>query len=177
MSPPPPHLQLTGSGPTQYVQQVKPPDAQEQQPKEKTPTTQPTAKGGKQQEQESEVQPQTQVEQLQGQPSPPAAKKGEKSKVAEPSAVPAESPSKLVKQAKPQLDEKEAKRLSSETHRLLLCHQEHAMTLSELVECFRIGEDPASPSAEELYQCLKKNNSKGGGGGKGQNNFQVRVEQ
>ena len=174
----PPPLQLTGSGPTQYVQLVKHPDSQEQQqPKEKAPTTQPTAKGGKQQEQESEVQPQMQVEQLQGQAPPPAAKKEEKPKVPEPSvAVPVQSPSKLVKLAKRQLDEKEAKRLSSETHRLLLCHQEHAMTLSELVECFRVGEDPASPSAEELYQCLKKNNSKGGGG-KGQNNFQVRVEQ
>ena len=169
-------LQLTGSGPTQYVQLVKHPDAQEQQPKEKAPTTQPTAKGGNQQEQESEVQPQTQVEELQGQAPPPAAKKEEKPKVPEPAAAAVESPSKLVKQAKRQLDEKEAKRLSSETHRLLLCHQEHAMTLSELVECFRVGEDPASPSAEELYQCLKKNNSKGGGG-KGQNNFQVRVEQ
>ena len=171
-----PPIQLTGSGPTQYVQLVKHPDAQEQPPKEKTPTTQPTAKGEKQQEQESKVQPQTQVEQLQGQaPPPPAAKKEEKPKVPEPSAaVSVQSPSKQVKQAKRQLDEKEAKRLSSETHRLLLCHQEHAMTLSELVECFRVGRDPASPLAEELYQCLKKNNSKGGGG-KGQNNFQVRV--
>jgi len=177
-------LQLSGSGPTQYVQLVQQPDAPEQ-PKENSPTMQPRGKDTREQEQDvvkPEVQNQTQVEQMQVPSncvSPPAVKKEEQqlSKPAEPSApVPVKSPSKAVKQAQPamKLDEKEAKRLSSETHRLLLCHQEHAMTLSELVECFRVGEDPASPSAEQLLLSLKNYNSKGGGN-KGQNNFQVGV--
>ncbi len=36
------------------------------------------------------------------------------------------------------------------------------MTLAELVECFRAWEDPAAPSAEELYCCVRSNNIKAG---------------
>ena len=173
-------LQLSGSGPTQYVQLEQQPNAQEQ-PKENSPTMQSRAKDREELKQDvvkPDVQHQTQVEQTHVPPKcvpVPAVKNEEQElpKAAERSAsVPVKSPSKSVKQAQPatQLDEKEAKRLCSETHRLLLCHKEHAMTLSELVECFRVGEDPASPSAEQLYLCLKNYNSKGGG-----KNFQVRV--
>lgn len=49
----------------------------------------------------------------------------------------------------------EAKRLVSETRRLLLCHQEHAMTLTELVESFAAQGDPAHPTAETLYPVLE----------------------
>ena len=70
-------------------------------------------------------------------------------------------------------DEKESRRLCSETQRLLLTHQEHAMTLAELVECFRAGEDPAAPSTEELYECLRAYNTKVSGPTKGQKLFQV----
>ena len=54
------------------------------------------------------------------------------------------------------LPEAEAKRLSSETRRLLLSHQEHAMTLTELTEHFIAEGDPATPTAELLYQVLIK---------------------
>ncbi len=46
------------------------------------------------------------------------------------------------------------------------------MTLAELVECFRASEDPAEPSAEELYQCVRTNNVKPG---TKLTNFQVRT--
>ena len=49
------------------------------------------------------------------------------------------------------------------------------MTLTELVECFTAGEDPAAPSTEELYECLRTNNTKMSGPTKGQKLFQVRV--
>ena len=68
------------------------------------------------------------------------------------------------------LDEKEIQRLCSETHRLLLCHQEHAMTVSELASCFKAADDPAQPSPEELYLCLKKQNT-----GKKKKTFQVEL--
>ncbi len=53
-------------------------------------------------------------------------------------------------------EEEEERRLCSETRRMLLCHQEHAMTLTELVECFTKEGDPASPTSELLYKVLKK---------------------
>lgn len=86
-------------------------------------------------------------------------------------------PVKLVSRpdvAASRLDEREMKRLSSETHRLLLMCQEHAMTLAELVGCFQEAEDPATPTAQELYQSLKRFGIKGGGS-KPQNNFQVGI--
>lgn len=55
--------------------------------------------------------------------------------------------------------EEEAKRLCSETRRILLCHQEHAMTLTELAEHFCSVGDPTSPTAESLYAVLKKQSS------------------
>lgn len=71
--------------------------------------------------------------------------------------------------------EEESKRLSSETRRLLLCHQEHAMTLSELMEHFSAEGDPANPSAESLYQALMTHGggSSSGDGPSGQNKFEV----
>ena len=70
-------------------------------------------------------------------------------------------------------EEKEFQRLSSETRRLLLCHQEHAMTLSELWQCFRDMEDPACPQLpQDLMASLQKQ-----GSSKAQKSslFQVRV--
>ena len=61
------------------------------------------------------------------------------------------------------LNEKESQRLASETQRLLLCHHEHAMTVSELVLSFTEAGDPARPSAEELHLCLHKHNVRRGG--------------
>ena len=67
--------------------------------------------------------------------------------------------------------EEEARRLCSETRRILLCHQEHAMTLTELVEQFSTAGDPTHPTPSTLYQALKKQStgsrgsSPGGGGG------------
>jgi hypothetical protein len=69
-----------------------------------------------------------------------------------------------------QLSEEEARRLSSETRRLLLCHQEHAMTLAELVESFVATGDPAGPNPESLYQALLKH---GGSIGDGNTRFEV----
>ena len=64
-------------------------------------------------------------------------------------------------------DEKEGKRLFSETRRMLQLHHEHAMTLAELVERFRENEEPSLPTAEQLYQQLTKFNAKEGGSGGG----------
>ena len=72
----------------------------------------------------------------------------------------------------PTLSVKDAERLSSETKRLLLCHREHALTLSELVECFKEAQDPAAPTVEQLYDSLTKFNVKGGAG-KTEQKFQV----
>lgn len=52
--------------------------------------------------------------------------------------------------------EEEARRLCSETRRILLCHPEHAMTLTELAEHFCSAGDPADPSSDSLYTVLKK---------------------
>lgn len=74
-------------------------------------------------------------------------------------------------------NEKEARRLFSETRRLLQLDPEHAMTLAELVDRFRENEDPCQPSSEQLYQVLTKFNVKDGtsGGGKPAKHFQVRI--
>ncbi len=56
------------------------------------------------------------------------------------------------------LSDSEYKRLCSETRRLLLCHQEHAMTLIELVDSFSASGDPANPTPESLYEVLMKLN-------------------
>ena len=61
-------------------------------------------------------------------------------------------------------DEKEGKRLFSETRRMLQLHHEHAMTLAELVERFKENEEPSLPTAEQLHQQLTKFNAKEGGG-------------
>ena len=61
------------------------------------------------------------------------------------------------------LEDKDSQRLSSETHRLLQCHHEHAMTVSELVQSFKEAEDPLSPEPEVLHLCLHKHNVKKGG--------------
>lgn len=63
-----------------------------------------------------------------------------------------------------ELPEEAAKRLSSETRRLLLCHQEHAMTLTELVESFVAMGDPAKPNPELLYQILMRHGATNAGG-------------
>lgn len=74
-------------------------------------------------------------------------------------------------------NEKEARRLFSETRRLLQLDPEHAMTLAELVDRFRENEDPCQPSSEQFYQVLTKFNVKDGtsGGGKPAKHFQVRI--
>ena len=59
-------------------------------------------------------------------------------------------------------DEKVSQRLCSETHRMLLSHHEHAMTVSELVAGFMASGDPAEPTAEELIVHLKKSSGKKG---------------
>ena len=61
------------------------------------------------------------------------------------------------------LEDKDSQRLASETHRLLQCHHEHAMTVSELVQSFKEAEDPLSPEPEVLHLCLHKHNVKKGG--------------
>ena len=60
-------------------------------------------------------------------------------------------------------NDRESQRLTSETHRLLQCHAEHAMTIAELVQSFTDARDPARPQAEELSLCLHKHNAKRGG--------------
>ena len=62
----------------------------------------------------------------------------------------------------PALTVKDAERLSSETKRILLCNHEHALTLSELVDCFREAQDPATPTVDQLYNSLTTFNVKGG---------------
>ena len=59
--------------------------------------------------------------------------------------------------------ERESQRLASETHRLLQCHAEHAMTIGELVQSFTEAGDPVRPQAEELSLCLHKHNVRRGG--------------
>ena len=49
----------------------------------------------------------------------------------------------------------EGKRMVNETRRLLLLHQEHAMTLMELVDSFQTQEDPGNISVQILYRYLK----------------------
>lgn len=49
-------------------------------------------------------------------------------------------------------------RLISEIRRMLLSHQEHAMTLAELVESFLANQDPTHPTAESLYRQLSTHN-------------------
>ena len=61
------------------------------------------------------------------------------------------------------LEDRDSQRLASETHRLLQCHHEHAMTVSELVQSFKEAEDPISPGPEVLNLCLHKHNVKKGG--------------
>ncbi len=51
-------------------------------------------------------------------------------------------------------DGDDAKRMINETRRLLLAHQEHAMTLAELVEDFGLQEDPSNISVQGLFQYL-----------------------
>ena len=58
--------------------------------------------------------------------------------------------------------DRESQRLASETQRLLQCHQEHAMTVSELVQSFEEAGDPALPRPEELSLCLHKHNVRKG---------------
>ena len=62
-----------------------------------------------------------------------------------------------------ELPEEAAKRLSSETRRLLLCHPEHSMTLAELVESFVAMGDPAKPNPQLLYQALMRHGGTTGG--------------
>ena len=58
------------------------------------------------------------------------------------------------------LNDAERHRLCSETKRILFSHPEHAMTVNELWGCFVAGEDPASPTIDELYKCLKEESVK-----------------
>ena len=48
----------------------------------------------------------------------------------------------------------EGKRMVNETRRMLLTHQEHAMTLTELVESFHAQEDPSNITDQTLYRYL-----------------------
>ena len=66
-----------------------------------------------------------------------------------------------TKETPPVSPVKDAERLSSETKRLLLRQYKHSLTLDELVESFRETRDPAQPSAEMLYESLKRNNTGG----------------
>ena len=74
----------------------------------------------------------------------------------------------------------DSNRVFSETNRLLLCHHEHAMTLSELFERFQAQEEDALVlSVELLHLCLEKHNAKGtsmtaGRGARGPKKLQVR---
>ncbi len=65
------------------------------------------------------------------------------------------SPSKTKLNTPLSSPQQDSERLSSETKRILLRHREHAQTLSELVECFKETQDPACPTVNTLYQCLK----------------------
>lgn len=92
---------------------------------------------------------------------------------------PSSSPGKLKLPASDTaiaLHEDEAKRLCSETRRMLLSHQEHAMTLTELVECFVGKGDPTNPTVESLYQTLKNSTTTSvtGGDAAAQKKFEVR---
>lgn len=51
--------------------------------------------------------------------------------------------------------EDEGKRLMNETRRLLLMHQEHAMTLTELLESFQHQEEPTNLTVQSLYKRLE----------------------
>ena len=55
----------------------------------------------------------------------------------------------------PPFVERTCLRLLSETHRLLLTHHEHSMTLDEICEAFVDTDDPAVPNAENLLDCIK----------------------
>ena len=57
---------------------------------------------------------------------------------------------------------------------MLLAHQEHAMTLTELVESFAKEGDPADPTSEQLYKILKKATGTGGEKNPSQKKFEVR---
>ena len=50
--------------------------------------------------------------------------------------------------------EDEGKRLVNETRRMLLLHQEHAMTLTELLEGFQRQEEPTNLTIQSLYRQL-----------------------
>ena len=51
-------------------------------------------------------------------------------------------------------------RLCSEVHRILLCHPEHSMTLTELCEEFGKNFDPANPKPADILYCIKKYNGR-----------------
>lgn len=69
--------------------------------------------------------------------------------------------------------EEEARRLCSETRRILLGHQEHAMTLTELAEHFCSEGDPATPTSDSLYGVLKKQSAGDGGATAATEKFEV----
>ena len=61
----------------------------------------------------------------------------------------------LIPDQPPLLDD-EGSAICSEVQRILLCHREHGMTLTELVEILSIGEDQVVPSPDKLYQYLQE---------------------
>lgn len=157
---------MTGAGPTQYVQLAQEKEEQKKaktspKPQREEPPPSPSPSPLK--------QPPPQGDTVESRPGK------NKTLVAQmPQLEPAILPTPVVVTQGlgegTRLDEKETQRLCSETNRLLLCHQEHAMTVSELVACFRAADDPAQPSPEELYLCLKKQNN-----GKKKKTFQVEL--
>lgn len=182
-----PLLQLSGAGPTQYVQLVQQSEAAGQDQRQKKGESEPQAQAAVGPGEQSSTTP---AEAGSGLPTlDPASLERTQSpqlKAKKTKAKTKDSPVKRsgssasvdhIQQSQPELrfDEKERHRLCTETHRLLLFHREHAMTLAELVEYFRAGEDPAAPSTDELYECLKTDNTKTKGPTKGQKMFQARV--
>ena len=167
------HTQLTGIGPGQCVHLVQPADTSPENNKPKTKTVEPDTKASLE-----TLPPPTTLNQattakrdihpVVGNPpyDSTSAKLPIQPAVVQPTTTSALQPSVVA--------ETEAKRLCSESHRLLMMHPEHAMTLTELLDYFKSSEDPANPTADQLYHALVKHNKKAGGSGKNPpKNFQV----
>ena len=154
-------LQVSGSGPSQCVELVLPPTQRKGSgatspkttPPQVTPPQPTSPHAATAATQESPCKPLGQK----GTPKKKPPKKQDEKR----GAATADTVTSLVPL---HFDEKEAKRLCSESQRLLLSHPDHAMTLAEMVESFMQGEDPARPSTGELHHCLAANNTTGSGG-------------
>ena len=72
------------------------------------------------------------------------------------------------------VQEEDGKRLCSETRRLLLCHPEHAMTLTEMAEYFCDVGDPSNPTPQSLLDALNRFNGNAGDKNSSPKKFEVK---